>query len=778
MLSGLRKTISLIYTSKARDNPAFSQTNNSNDPQSLFSAVIKNIASPNLEIKKLVYVYLLHYAENEPDTALLGINTIQKSLSDQNPHVRALALRVMSGIRVPVISQIVGLGIKRGCSDMSPYVRRAAALAIPKCYNLDPATLPQLLDYLGILLGDKQYFVAGAAVMAFNRVCPERIDLVHRHYRGLVRKLVDMDEWSQLATLRMLTVYARRCLPQRTKRVKRKEQGKGFYDDEVTHDATEEADGEEIIILDPDLELLLQSAKPLLQSRSSAVIIAVARLYLYLSPPNDITYLSQAVGPMISLLRSPLDVRLPGLHYIIQIALHSPPQFVPYLAHFLIRETDPPQLRVLKLELLTIIFPHCSAANKSLILAELSTFARSHDICLVREAVRAIGRCAQNSDAITARRCLRLLLQQISSADGNLVAESLTVVRHLIQRDPSAHWHTVIRLAKNLDTTTNPYARASIIWLVGEFASVDPRKNIAADVLRILARDFAEESEVAKSQIVLLAAKVYVHWLNAQAEERERDGASELPRAEPLEPASTVLKTPVDDRGGSGNEEEFEPDRRQMQEDDQATTREKPHPIPTLWNYILLLARYDTSYDLRDRTRLYKALLVVPSSTQLANLLLLAPKPIPQTLSPSESRKSFTLGSASLVVGGDESGLRGLRGYEPLPQWVKEGEEPDPRLREEVGATATVGKKDKTAGDLLDRALTKEMMGKSTTNNGTMPGTAVKEKTLSDWLDEEKSDRESEETEEESEEVTTEGETTEEEESGSDESEEKQGLIR
>src|SRR6266487_3310726 len=161
-----------------------------------FSSVVKNVASPNIEIKKLVYIYILHHAEAEPDLALLSINTIQKSLSDQNPQVRSMALRVMSGIRVPVISQIVSLGIKKGSGDMSPHVRKAAALAIPKCYRLDPNTLPQLLEYLSTLLGDRQYYVAGAAVKAFMEICPERIDLIHKHYRGLVKKLVDMNEWS------------------------------------------------------------------------------------------------------------------------------------------------------------------------------------------------------------------------------------------------------------------------------------------------------------------------------------------------------------------------------------------------------------------------------------------------------------------------------------------------------------------------------------------------------------------------------------------------------
>ena len=74
--------------------------------------VVKNVASQNLEIRKIVYIYLLRYAEQEPDLALLSINTFQKDLADSNPLNRAMALRVLSGIRVPMIGSIVVLAIK------------------------------------------------------------------------------------------------------------------------------------------------------------------------------------------------------------------------------------------------------------------------------------------------------------------------------------------------------------------------------------------------------------------------------------------------------------------------------------------------------------------------------------------------------------------------------------------------------------------------------------------------------------------------------------------
>ena len=722
-----------------------------------FSAVVKNVASPNIEIKKLVYIYLLHYAESEPDLALLSINTIQKSLSDQSPQIRAMALRVMSGIKVPVISQIVSLGIKKGCVDMSPVVRKAAALAIPKCYRLDPNTISQLLDYISALLGDKQYYVVGPAVTAFLEVCPDRIDLIHKHYRGLVRKLVDMDEWSQLATLRLLTVYARKCFPVRTKKVSNTK-SKGFYEDEGSEQEDDNS-GEEVQVLDLDLESFLRACKPLLSSRNSAVIVSTARCFLHLGTSE---YIDAAIGPLVALLRSPQDIQHLAMNNIVAVCLVRPQSFVRYAGHFLVRATDSPDVSRLKFEILTLIFPHCEPHMKEMILSELEHFTRAADDALVQESVRAIGRCAQNESAASTR-CLRLLLNQLSSQDGNLVAESLTVIRHLIQQDPQAHVYTVIRLAKNLDTTTNPEARASIIWLVGEFSGLPEEENVAPDVLRILAKGFADESEVAKLQIVLLAAKVYLHYLirttPAQTEE-----TLDAPSTQSIEGPSLGLSAPAEENGWQDPHPSPSIDQQGLEPEQDST-----HPIPLLWTYILHLTRYDTSYDLRDRARVYRALLSKPQSTQLASLLLLAPKPVPHTPSPSENRKGLLIGSSSLVIGVEAAGADGVMGYEGLPEWVKEGEEPDAKLRDEIPVKDVYGEKnDVPAARVLDKAVERKGVGKIGVGG-------AKDKTLDDWLAEEE---ESEEGSTEETESGSEEESSGEEESESEGDEEVERLVK
>ncbi|KAF8539570.1 adaptin N terminal region-domain-containing protein [Trichophaea hybrida] len=628
VLDGLRRVITMM--------------SRGNDCSEFFADVVKNVASPALEIKKLVYIYLLRYAEFEPDLALLSINTIQKALNDQNQVMRAMAIRVMSGIRVPVISQIVALAIKKGVTDLSSYVRKCAALAIPKCYKLDPTTMPQLTDHLGTLLGDRSHYVMSAAVMAFLEIAPSRYDLIHPHFRTLVKLLIDMDEWGQLAMLRLLNGYARKCFPVKRRKKKAVNAEGGFYSDD---DTVGQITGTQDMIqdMDPDLELFLSACSPLLQSRNSAVIVAVARVYRHLAPSE---YLKQLAGPLASLLRAPINIQHIALISIVSIALKCAQPFSPFVTHFLVQHLDPPHIWRLKLEILTLTFPFVNTCTKNLILSELEYFAQGYDQELIKETVRAIGRCAQ-SETRNATRCLRVLLRQVESSDGVLLSESLTVIRHIIQQNPTAHSKTVIRLAKALDTATNPTARASIIWLVGEFSGIDDGNNVAADSLRILAKNFLLESDQAKQQIILLAAKVYAHHLN---------------RTQPLWPSSPAIGHDKDP-------------------DDEAPK----HSLPLLFSYILLLGRYDMSYDIRDRARLYKSLLANPSSTELATLLLLAPKPTPQAPSPSFGRKDLTLGSAAMILG-----QVSIRGYEPLPDWINISRAPSPSLREHLVTEGTI----------------------------------------------------------------------------------------
>ena len=784
VLDGLKRLITVSQHPRTR---------NDNGAAQLLPTVLKNISSPNTHVRKLVYAILVAHAESDQDTALLSINSIQKSLSASDPHLRALALRTISSLRVPVIAQIVALGIKRGVSDISAIVHRTAALAIPKCWKLDPTTAPQLEGYLEQLLGDRQFVVAGAACIALCETGALKdsggrkrtMAMLHRHYRGLCKKLVDMDEWGQLAALRILAVYARQCFPRRTRRVKKatkpdepdpEQNLEAFYDEPKNNVADNEDEYESVYVEDYDLAHLFNSAQPLLHSRNPAVVVATSRLFISLSPPltsniaEPPSHILAAISALLALLRpsSTPSTTPVALHSILQLALLYPRSFVPWTRHFLLHANDAKDAGPLKLELLVLIFPHAPPHTQSLILAELANAARRRtysSVALLRTAIGGIGRCAASSPlgSATSNRCLSLLLEHVkthTSADSEGLAdaaadESLTQIRHLIQGDPTAHISTVIRLAKDLDTTVQPRARAAIIWLVGQYSGMDMSSavagsnvgNIAADVLRILCRSFADEAEIVKTQILLLAAKCYLHYLNAK---------------QSAEKATIEIDA----------------------------TENSENQVPLLYAHVHALVRYDTSYILRDVARLHRSLLPPPqlstfpqfgssvtgsantANTQLATLLLLAPKPPPVTPSPAALRKDLELGSAALVLGD-----RSVPGYEEgeLPEWVKDGEEPDPRLRDEGGVEIR-GLGAMGIGGIAP-AAEKTRGASADTNKAT-----AKERTLEDWLDdgnEEEESSEEESTEEESSnEETASEEESEEEEETDDEGNERERLVK
>jgi AP-3 complex subunit beta len=123
--------------------------------------------------------------------------------------VRALALRVLSSIRVHVIVPVVILAVRKCALDPSPHVRKAAAHAVPKMYRTDRSREEELVEVIEALLRDGAPMVLSSAVAAFVEVCPHRLDLLHRHYRKLCCLLVDTDEWGQVLLANLLLRYAR-----------------------------------------------------------------------------------------------------------------------------------------------------------------------------------------------------------------------------------------------------------------------------------------------------------------------------------------------------------------------------------------------------------------------------------------------------------------------------------------------------------------------------------------------------------------------------------------
>ncbi|KAJ7475683.1 adaptin N terminal region-domain-containing protein [Mycena latifolia] len=462
-----------------------------------FAQVVKNVASQNLEIRKLVYIYLLRYAEHEPDLALLSINTFQKDLTDSNPLIRAMALRVLSGIKVPMIGSIVVLAIKKCAADMSPYVRKAAALAIPKCYDLDTTHLPALIGIISSLLRDRSPLSIGSVAVAFEAVCPTRLDMLHPQYRRLCRILIDVDEWGQIDILNLLLRYARNMLPR-------------------------PSEGE----IDVDVKFLLTSAEPLFQSRNPAVVLAVTRVFYYAGPPS---YHSRIVQPLVRLLHTSKEVERVVVAYVLAVSRTNPNLFSHFYPQFLLRTDD---LRQVKQDKIKVLLRLANLDTHQAILREFIDYADDPDDEVVSDAIRAIGNCAHFTPECT-QQCLSALIAMIKNPRDAVVSSAVLVLKYLVQAQLSASSSSAIaavaatpqqspltiisHLARRIDDIRHPQARACVLWLVGQYsASTEPSAGPegvvewAPDVLRKSAKGFSAEPPMVKLQIITLAAKLLV----------------------------------------------------------------------------------------------------------------------------------------------------------------------------------------------------------------------------------------------------------------------------
>lgn len=71
------------------------------DVSILFTDVLKCVETEDLELKKLVYLYIINYAKVKPDLALMAINTFRKDSTERvNPLIRSLAVRTMGCIGI------------------------------------------------------------------------------------------------------------------------------------------------------------------------------------------------------------------------------------------------------------------------------------------------------------------------------------------------------------------------------------------------------------------------------------------------------------------------------------------------------------------------------------------------------------------------------------------------------------------------------------------------------------------------------------------------------
>ena len=550
----------------------------------------------------------------------------------------------MSSIRLPITAQVVMLSVRKCAKDSSAYVRKTAAHAIPKLYSMDAGQEEALTEVIMDLVRDPSTLVTGSAIHAFSEVCPSRIDLLHGVFRKLCVVLGEMDEWGQITIVDLLTRYARsQFTDPNAARAQRPGQG---ADDSSSSSSSSDEDGD--VALDPDHRLLLRATLPLLQSRNSGVVVAVASLHFYLAPQRELRA-SGVAKALVRCSRVGREHAYVVLAIIQRIVAAHPTMFRPHLKEFYVLASDSTWVAQSKLEILAFV---ASKKNIQAILTEFRQYMQGGDPRLTAATVQAIGRCAvQVGDADVTLKSLRGLVSFLRSPQPQVVAESVLVLRNLLMGphaklgktaggEVGGAMQTAVKVAARLLHTadrpiTDPAARACVVWMVGEFADWLPQ--IAPDVLRRLAKGFPDESAAVKLQVLTLAAKL-----------------------------SCVAEPPAAER------------------------------CRALAGFVFDLASSDLAHDVRDRCRALRAFVGATAVPARHASLLRADKPSPAVPSSYEC-SPFQLDSLSFVV------RHRVPGYAPLPAFAETLSDASIRTPDEQFAEFSTEFTDSASRDRRDR---------------------------------------------------------------------------
>ncbi|KAL1692642.1 adaptin N terminal region-domain-containing protein [Schizophyllum commune] len=455
------------------------------DVSGLFPDVLKNMQTDDLEQKKLVYLYLMNYAKTQPELVILAVNTFVKDTDDPNPLVRALAIRTMGCLRAEKIIDYLCDPLNKCLRDENPYVRKTAALCVAKLYDLKPELVLEngFLEQLHEMISDSNPMVVANTVAALTDIHiaatsqpstssseAALFPITSTILNKMLIALNECSEWGRITILGALSRY-------------------------VAQD-------------DKESEHICERVVPQFQHANSSVVLAAVKvIMIHMRNVRREELLKQLVRkmapPLVTLLSTPPEVQWVALRNVNLLLQKRPDILSNEMRVFFCKYNDPLYVKIEKLDIMVRL---ANEKNVDALLSELKEYASEVDVDFVRKSVKAIGQAAIKIDT-AAERCVNVLLDLIATRVSYVVQEAVVVMKDIFRKYPSTYEGVIPTLCANLDELDEPEAKASLIWIIGEYAS---KIDNADELLGIFVDTFTEESYAVQLQTLTAVVKLFL----------------------------------------------------------------------------------------------------------------------------------------------------------------------------------------------------------------------------------------------------------------------------
>ncbi len=459
------------------------------DVSKFFPDVVKIIRTKNIELKKLVYLYLINYARIKPDLIFLAVASFHSDAKEgATPLIRGLAVRTMGCIKVPEIVSYLCETLAWCIKDKDPYVRKIAALCVSKLY----ATSPQLvrengfIDILHECLQDENPIVVANAMSALCEISilsgVNQLKIKSKNIKNILDSLSKASEWAQVQILNALILY----------------------------NPKKSSHAEEVI----------EGVLPRLSHVNQSVVMSTIKIILkFMDLIDDIHKVKNYCKKLTNSIMSVL-ISYPEIQYILLRSLHAivikrPMLLDKEFKFFYVQYNDP---LYIKLEKVDILYKLCDKKNYEFIIKEFSSYALTETNCeLIQKSIKYIGYIGYRFES-SLDLCVSCISKIIDNKNEDAIPECLIVARDLMRKYKGEALNLIekinIELINNL-TDTN--AKCAALYIVGEFNEQIPTST---EIISIFVNSFCNVDINSKLKLQILNAAVK-NFLNKPDESEE-----------------------------------------------------------------------------------------------------------------------------------------------------------------------------------------------------------------------------------------------------------------
>ena len=419
------------------------------DVSKLFPDVVKLIRTKNIELKKLVYLYLINYARVKPDLIFLAVAAFHSDAKEgATPLIRGLAIRTMGCIRVPEIVSYLCETLAECIKDKDAYVRKTAAMCVSKLYQTSPQQVREngFIDILHNCLEDENPIVVANSMSALSEISilsgVNQIKIKSKNLKNILDSLNKANEWAQVQILDALI----------------------FYNPKKSSHAEE----------------VIEGVMPRLSHVNQSVVMSAIKVIMkFMDQIDDIEKIKNYCKKLTNSIMSVL-ISYPEIQYILLRSLHAIVLKRPILLekefkYFYVQYNDPIYI---KLEKVDILYKLCNKKNYELIVKEFTTYALTEtNQELIQKSIKYIGYVGYKFES-SYELCVNCISKILDNNNEDSIPECIIVSRDLMRKYKSTALNLIKKINLDLiNSISDLNAKSAALYIIGEFCDQIPEST-------------------------------------------------------------------------------------------------------------------------------------------------------------------------------------------------------------------------------------------------------------------------------------------------------------